>query len=289
MNMEKFVEAINLEMKEIYPGAEVRFTENVKSNDRKLMGMTVRLADEICCPVIYLDEYAKAYDEGKSIKEISDTIKEIIDNNQYSLSSDIFKRDYILNNVRMKVLNTKRNKEYLSNKVHFEILDLSFVYSVVVKETENVIQSFDISKVVLEDFQFTETELYQSAEKNMIESRMFQSMYEIMKSSFGFHCNELEESESEMFVLTNKEKINGAGVLGFSKILKDVSEKLGSNLYILPSSKHEVLILRSSEDINTIELREMVHMVNQTEVSEEDFLSDNVYMFLKDENMLMYA
>ena len=48
---------------------------------------------------------------------------------------------------------------------------------------------------------------------------------------------------------------------------------------LIPSSVHETLLLetRVDEDLDT--LREMVHSVNRSEVSVEEFLSDNVFHY----------
>ena len=49
--------------------------------------------------------------------------------------------------------------------------------------------------------------------------------------------------------------------------------------YILPSSIHEVLIVPSDMDVNT--LAHMVHDINRAEVAEQDRLSDHVFRLSK--------
>ena len=64
----------------------------------------------------------------------------------------------------------------------------------------------------------------------------------------------------------------------YEDALSELSKKVGTDLYILPSSVHEVIAV--STDMGTPEtLSEMVREVNGTQVSEEEQLSDHVYRF----------
>ena len=61
------------------------------------------------------------------------------------------------------------------------------------------------------------------------------------------------------------------------EVLDDVS-KVDSDLYILPASIHEVIVV--STDIGDPEdLKEMVEFVNSEEVAPEEQLSDNIYRY----------
>ena len=63
------------------------------------------------------------------------------------------------------------------------------------------------------------------------------------------------------------------------QISKKFAEKKDCNLFILPSSVHEVLLLpdRGKEDSKM--LMDMVRKINREEVSEEEILSDSVYYY----------
>ena len=58
------------------------------------------------------------------------------------------------------------------------------------------------------------------------------------------------------------------------------AKKIQCNFYILPSSIHEVILLPVENENDDIgRLKEMVYEVNHTELSEEEILSDSIYMF----------
>ncbi len=54
------------------------------------------------------------------------------------------------------------------------------------------------------------------------------------------------------------------------------------NLYILPSSVYELLILSDTGQFKVEALRDTVRLVNRRQVKDNDFLSDQVYYFQRD-------
>ena len=65
----------------------------------------------------------------------------------------------------------------------------------------------------------------------------------------------------------------------YEHMLEDIAGRLNGNFFVLPSSLHEVIIVKDDNGIDTSFLCEMVKEVNQTSVEEEDFLSDTVFYY----------
>ncbi len=82
-----------------------------------------------------------------------------------------------------------------------------------------------------------------------------------------------------MTIVTNPDKFNGAYCLLEKKIFKEMSEEMGCDLFILPSSIHEVIVVPDLPRFDKEVLRNMVMDVNRSSVSDEDFLSDSIYRF----------
>ena len=76
----------------------------------------------------------------------------------------------------------------------------------------------------------------------------------------------------------NKYQNRGAVGMLRTDLLEKFAEKGGGDHYILPSSIHEVLLLKDDE-IPVDELRRMVRSVNRGVVDEMDRLSDEVYYY----------
>lgn len=61
---------------------------------------------------------------------------------------------------------------------------------------------------------------------------------------------------------------------------------LKENFYVLPSSVHEVIIVPESSQIRQSELERMVREINETQVPEEEILSNHAYFYYAQEGKL---
>ena len=73
----------------------------------------------------------------------------------------------------------------------------------------------------------------------------------------------------------------------FWGFLRKISGQLGGDFYLLPSSIHEVLVLRAEQNVDESALTEMVREVNRREVAEEERLSDYAYRYDAESGMLL--
>ena len=67
-----------------------------------------------------------------------------------------------------------------------------------------------------------------------------------------------------------------------------VVERIGSDFYVLPSSVHELLLVRNDAGVDPAYLRQMVREVNAAEVQESEQLSDNIYTWSADAGLQIY-
>ena len=91
------------------------------------------------------------------------------------------------------------------------------------------------------------------------------------------------EDEVTTYILTNQKEVDGAIYLMSPEVVGAIAEALEDDLYILPCSVNEVLLVRASE------LKEMVRDVNETVVSEKDILSYSVYYYDKENGITIAA
>ena len=85
--------------------------------------------------------------------------------------------------------------------------------------------------------------------------------------------------KSPLWVGTVDDGRYGAACILLPDFMKQVTEKLGNKLFILPSSVHEVLFVPDDGSFDAVTLGDMVRSINATEVDEKDFLSDSVYRY----------
>jgi hypothetical protein len=89
-----------------------------------------------------------------------------------------------------------------------------------------------------------------------------------------------------MYVLTNSQKLNGAACILYKGLLMRFAERIASDLYVIPSSVHEVLLLSAAEQGDHPKLNEIVREVNTSQLSQEEILSDHIYYFSRETGQL---
>ena len=129
-----------------------------------------------------------------------------------------------------------------------------------------------ITKQTLKEYSLTTEELLRAVNTNPYEYQ-FKTLSEMLGLP-----DELNEDMYPMYVLTNEKNFYGAGAFCIKRIVKDIMETLKCDIFIFPSSKHELIIVPANSLCQDAkELTEMVHQINQDMVEEKDRLSDNVY------------
>ena len=93
----------------------------------------------------------------------------------------------------------------------------------------------------------------------------------------------------QMYVMSNETKINGAAAMVFTEKLDEFASEHNANIFILPSSVHEILLIPDNGNMRVSELEAMVRDVNETQVAPDEVLSDNVYFYDKDVKSLYIA
>lgn len=205
----------------------------------------------------------------------------------------------VKDNIVFQVINTARNKEMLQKIPHREFLDLSIVYRLVIWVDKEGIMSSIIHNNLVQNLGMKEQELYECAVKNTC--RIFPpsivKMGELIKKELldsglpqeeaDMLCGTIPEDDM-LYVITNTKGLNGACSILYENNIHELATKLGTDLYILPSSIHECIAL----PVGAVELCDVAGMVetaNRTEVSADEQLSDHVYYYNKDTRIFTLA
>lgn len=87
-----------------------------------------------------------------------------------------------------------------------------------------------------------------------------------------------DEENIMLYILCTPQAVSGAAVLLNRDAMQKASDAIGGDLFILPSSIHEVLLV-SSAGLRPEELEGLVQSVNRSEVRPEEILSNRVYRY----------
>lgn len=291
MNYNEYKNEVLIRLKDYYgEDADIEVSEVQKNNGKKKDGLHIRFsAEERITPVIYLDEMYSEYMEGKL--DIEDSVGTIVDTRKkYEFDESIYSSKQLMQNildwenVKKKVypilLSAEMNKVMKKTYVSKDYLDLSIFYIIKVDNLCNGegMASIKITYDLLKRYGVALEILHEQAIRNM-ETEGYQ-----VENLFGMLTGleiDIEDPQTDMYVLSNRAKMYGATGIVNQRML---SELLGEKKYImLPSSVHEwILLPYSSENADIPALKAMVKEVNKTVLRPEDKLSDEVYLYEKD-------
>ena len=184
----------------------------------------------------------------------------------------------------VKLVNTERNESLVEQSISKEFLDLSAVVRVVLKMDKEGMASMALSKGDAEILGMTEEEIYAAALANTL--RLFppklMNLGRYVEMSIGGKLL-FGEDEVTTYILTNQKEVDGAIYFMSPEVVGAIAEALEDDLYILPSSVNEVLLVRASEVRDGVDgLKAMVRDVNETIVAEKEILSYSVYHYDKE-------
>lgn len=191
----------------------------------------------------------------------------------------------------VKLINTERNKGLVEYLISKQFLDLSAVVKIILKKDKVNMITTPLLKEDAEILGMTEEELYAIALENTV--RLFppklMSLGKFIETSVGEKLP-YEEGMVNLYILTNKEEVNGAVYFMITEVIGKIADALEDELYIFPGSVNEVYIARASELKKSVdELKEMVRDVNDTSVNEKDILSYSVYYYDKENGITIAA
>ena len=89
-----------------------------------------------------------------------------------------------------------------------------------------------------------------------------------------------------MYVVSNKKNLFGASAILYSDYLEEWAEELECDLYVIPSSVHELLVMPVAHAYSGEEITEMIREINRTQVAREEILSDHVYIYRRNEGRI---
>lgn len=295
MNYGEFLEYVKDGISKILgEGSNVYVHKVLKNNNIELDALAVSQSGSNISPTIYLNEYFKEYKEGRKLGEIINDIYELYEEHRGKMEFDIelFKDfEKIKKRIAFKVINAQSNEKLLQDVPHITILDLAIVFYFIVDSDFLGSATALIHNMHLDIWEINEKDLYKIAMENTpkILNYELRNMNEIIKEMISEDVfKEIDDTSAKikMYVLTNSQKVNGAACILYDGILADFASKHGKDLYILPSSVHEVILVIDEDDICKADLDNMVREVNRVEVDEGDVLSDHAYIFRKDINQI---
>ena len=270
---------------------EVRIVNPLKSNGVRLYGLSIVEPNSNTSPVIYLETFFERFLDTDNWAGTVKDILEFYHNNKVEDSFDIkWFHDFsqVRENLFYRLINYEKNQELLSMVPHTRFLDLAKIYYADCQIGATA-GSILIYHRHVKEWDITEDELITAAEENT--PRLYPAnLHPISDTSEpGDDISLIPEMPVPMFVLSNIGNHNGAAAVCYKDILERFSQKVEDDLVILPSSVHETILLPLQEKSNLDSLKEMVYDINRTILNPSEFLSDNVYIYSRQNRNILIA
>ena len=318
MTLEQFVNKVRNAV-HAYFGDRLSITAQkiMKNNGIELTGLIFMEKGSDIAATIYLDSYYEEYEEGTPLGEIVRRLIQAYEEHRPAekLNLDFF-RDYeqVRPRLACRLVNLEKNREMLEQVPHQVWLDLAVVPCCILLGDELGCACILIRYSHMRYWNIDEKELLEEARTNMRQIlrpecvSMKDFLYEMMRQAVadqlpeaepgreaeqeqlldriaGLLARQRDSGRKEMFILSNTQHFYGASVLLYPDVLEHLAGgKRG--FFILPSSVHEVLLLADTGKESRFELYRMVNEVNERNVPQEEFLSDNVYYFGREEGRI---
>ncbi len=289
------VEQLKLRLPEEYD--DYKWKTMQKTNSNSYEGLTVSSAQTKRTPRAVLN-FTKAYDDylnGTPIERIVDVFEgyvtapsEIPGAPETDIANMLNDFEKVKDKILPRVINIHTNKDYIQNKVYKYIkgTDMVITYNVTVGSDENGVASVAITKELAKYWKVKQTDIIDVAMNNLKkEAFTLQTLPEYgMSLMFGIEAKnyKIEDLKDKTLIengliLSNKNGAFGAMHILNKELLIEIS-KVAGEIYILPSSVHEVILL-PKEPAKLDSLRNLVKQTNEEQVAVKDRLTDSVLEF----------
>lgn len=297
LNYEEFQEAITKKFQDALPEEFNVSRVIVQKTNTEKEGLSITGKNKVAFSVYFKDmyeHYLKTNDlsdiVGKTIKcSLLDST--LIEEQGIEKLNDV---EWVKNHMIMQFINTERNQELLKTLPHREFLDLSIIYRIIFEAPMEGMSSI-IKNKMAKNYNLSEEDLYQIAYENtrkisepilLPSSRVYFEMFinehdEIPDELLSL-LKQQDVNEKEMYVMTNKSKCYAAAGILYDDILSELADKFESDLYVMPSSIHDMMVVSAKEYYDTEILFDMVKSANEESVALEEQLSNQVYHYSRE-------
>lgn len=316
MSYHKFLEYVQNGIQKIMgESASVKIMQVEKNNGVKLDGLIIHDEGKNLSPTIYLNSFYEEYLAGKAKADILNEIYQTYHKCVHEVAVDeAFFLDYgrIHRHITFKLVNYEKNKDFLEQVPYVRFLDLAIVFVVklpdceqwkmehatfMIKEEHLRMWNVDIGDVYRDALYHTPKLLPARIQgmETMLIGMIAEKLSACSEDSEELkllqgELDELKKQEQQfMYVLTNTDGIHGAACMLYPDVLQEFAREKETDFYVLPSSVHEVLLVPAHEGVLPQHLKETVLEVNEKELETEEILSDSVYYYNCETDMLSVA
>lgn len=254
-----------------------------KNNNVILQGVIFQNPGKNISPTIYLERFYEMYQDGTSLADLRNQIWDLYQNGcpKKSVEMDFFRNfEKIRDKIVYRLINAEKNKELLKEIPHILFLDLEICFYYAFSDSELGNGMIMIHNNHMDMWKTDYLQLMKLAKQNT--PRLFPAEHmglDLLMSLLNEKELRVQNPNSGLQVLTNKQKCQGAACILYQGELEKIAEESEGNLYLIPSSVHEMLLIKDVGNIDTNALCDMIEEINETQVDQEEILADHPYYY----------
>ena len=262
-------------------GYTISLHEVIKNNGILHNAMTIRQEGSNVAPSIYFDELFDMYKEGEPFCRITAEILKLYNQCKVDGNMDFgFFRDFdeACPLLSFKLAYAKPNMERLKDVPVKAFEDLVMIPVCIIDIRENEHGSITITEDHLKMWEVSKEELWE----NIMDNTTVVLLVSVKKISdyVGFEYEDMENILESIFVVSTESGYQGACAALYPGVLRRISEKLEDDLFVIPSSVHEMIVMPMRGcSIPPEFIRQMINEVNSSVVKDEEVLSPSLYYY----------
>lgn len=262
----------------------------VKNNGSAKTGISIRQDGMDAAPMLYAEDLYEDYMRGLPLEDMLEKMFQALFHAQQLPPSmpNLKNFEEVKDKIGFGLINYDLNEENLQDCVWTPIENLAKTYKVFFENEEHMYAA-SIPKKLFQDWGISLNELDRLAVVNM--EREFPPVlldFIEVDGNGGSLASEpknlLQDNtwrrkhKEPIFVLTNLTKSMGAAAMLYPGVLENISEMVGDDLMLIPSSTDELFVLSRSAGIPPKEIGIVLRAINKS-LPKENVLSDRIYEF----------
>lgn len=286
MNYEEYKEYLMNEIEN--QGRNVHLTKYEKNNGTEKEALTIQMGNG-AEPIIYLEELFESYNDGASVERQIESIMKIVEQDSeavHLMGLELLNESWenIRSKIGVQVINYEWNEKKLEEIPHKRLLNLAIVCRVMFSGNSSSL----VTNALLEKWKITKEELMDEAFSNLKNGKYtIKGLSQLV--AMRIDEDPLPDEDELMYVMTNDAQVYGATGIARTDLLKEFADKIETDIYVIPSSIHEILLVPANGSVDLEYMKSVVKEVNQMDVKKEEWLSDDIYFFRRDCEALMVA
>ncbi len=267
--LQVFTQELQNQIYEIFPKEEYEVKqETINKIQETYQGISIQKKHDKIAICIHIDECYEKYLKGESITEIVKSIQKAFQKKEKYRNIDWID-DYseVKNRLFLRVASYDPTNLKLKQVPYQLMEDIVMTYHILIDEEIGKSFSCIVTNAMLKDYNVSLEQFQQDAIKSAIR------LFPVLLKDFS-KCK-----DTFFKVLTNQKFHNGAATLFYPGIFEQLEQVVKGNFIVIPSSIHEVYIVKDTKDRKFHEMNQMIQDCNHLYCKADEILSNHGYYY----------